>query len=195
MGFQKEILINFIQKILPIKDEVVRSIVDKFALRKFHKGETLLKAGSISDEYLFLTQGFMRSFIHDTEANEVTLNFYSQQTLVFEVASFFLRVPSQENIEALEDSEALVISFKELNDLFHTVPEFREFGRTVLVKGFAAFKARTLSMINKTAEQRYEQLLKTNPEIFQHAPLKYIASYLGVTDTSLSRIRKEFSKK
>lgn len=52
-----------------------------------------------------------------------------------------------------------------------------------------------LSMINYTAEQRYEQLLRLKPAILQHAPLKYIASYLGITDTSLSRIRKEFSKK
>jgi CRP-like cAMP-binding protein len=79
--------------------------------------------------------------------------------------------------------------------LFHSLPEFRDFGRSILVKGFAALKSRVLSMITETAEERYAQLLKNNPEIFQHAPLKIIASYLGVTDTSLSRIRKEFSKK
>jgi len=82
-----------------------------------------------------------------------------------------------------------------LNKLFHELYEFREFGRHILVKGFAALKSRMLSMITETAEERYAGLLKTNPEIFQHAPLKTIASYLGITDTSLSRIRKEFSKK
>jgi len=65
----------------------------------------------------------------------------------------------------------------------------------VLVKGFTELKTRTLSIITETAEDRYEQLLKTNPEIFKHAPLKNIASYLGITDTSLSRIRKEVAKK
>ena len=64
----------------------------------------------------------------------------------------------------------------------------------ILVNGFITLKERMLSMINLTAEQRYEQLLIAKPEIFQHASLKTIASYLGITDTSLSRIRKEFSK-
>ena len=137
----------------------------------------------------------MRSFLFDTAGNEVTVNFFSQNALVFEVGSFFQRIPSQETIEALADSAGWALTYSQLNELFHTIPEFRDFGRTVLVKGFISFKNRTLSMINKTAEQRYEALLDSNPEIFQNAPLKYIASYLGVTDTSLSRIRKEFSKK
>ena len=88
-----------------------------------------------------------------------------------------------------------VLTYDKLNDLFHSLPEFREFGRAMLVKGFIAFKLRTLSMINKTAEERYAILLQSNPEIFQHASLKHIASYLGVTDTSLSRIRKSFALK
>jgi len=79
--------------------------------------------------------------------------------------------------------------------LFHSIPEFRDFGRSILVKGFASLKIRMLSMITETAEERYASLLHSNPEIFQYAPLKQIASYLGITDTSLSRIRKEILKK
>ncbi len=192
---QQKSFIEFLQQTLPIKDEIAFNIVERFSQKKFTKGDIFLSEGKVSDEYLFLTNGFMRSSVLNTEGIEVTTNFYSKGLLVFEVGSFFLRVPSQETIEALIDSEGLAISFKDLNDLFHTVPEFREFGRAVLVKGFVAFKNRTLSMINKTAEERYSELIKSNPEIFQHAPLKHIASYLGVTDTSLSRIRKEFIKK
>jgi len=82
-----------------------------------------------------------------------------------------------------------------LNNLFYSLPEFRDFGRALLAKGFASLKMRMLSVITETAEQRYQTLLKTNPEIFQHTALKHIASYLGITDTSLSRIRKEYQKK
>ena len=85
--------------------------------------------------------------------------------------------------------------WEQLNMLFHSLPEFREFGRSILVKGFTALKNRMLSMITETAEERYAHLLQNKPEIFQHAPLKTIASYLGITDTSLSRIRKELAKK
>jgi ribosomal protein L10 len=79
--------------------------------------------------------------------------------------------------------------------LFHSIPEFREFGRAMLVKEFSMYKQRTLSLINQTAEERYKELISTGKEIFQYAQLKHIASYLGITDTSLSRIRREFSKK
>ncbi|HEY0751463.1 MAG TPA: Crp/Fnr family transcriptional regulator, partial [Chitinophagaceae bacterium] len=75
----------------------------------------------------------------------------------------------------------------------HSIPEFREFGRSILVRGFSNLKLRMLSMITETAEQRYASLLQHNPEIFQYAPLKYIASYLGITDSSLSRIRKDIN--
>lgn len=79
--------------------------------------------------------------------------------------------------------------------MFHSVPEFREFGRAILVKEFVTYKQRTLSMINKSAEERYAQLIQTNKDIFQYAQLKHIASYLGITDTSLSRVRREFATK
>ena len=74
------------------------------------------------------------------------------------------------------------------------MPEFREFGRSILVNAYAQLKQRMLGMIQQSAEERYAYLLQTNPDIFQHAALKNIATYLGVTDTSLSRIRKEFAK-
>ena len=79
--------------------------------------------------------------------------------------------------------------------LFHSIPQFREFAREILVNGFIALKERTLNMINLTAEQRYANLLNTRSDLFQNVSLKYLASYLGITDTSLSRIRKEFAQK
>jgi CRP-like cAMP-binding protein len=79
--------------------------------------------------------------------------------------------------------------------LFHSVPEFREFARAMLVKEFVAYKQRTLAMINKSAEERYASLLADHSEVFKHAQLKHIASYLGITDTSLSRIRAPYPKK
>jgi CRP-like cAMP-binding protein len=100
-----------------------------------------------------------------------------------------------ENIQAITECHGFLLPFERLDSLFHSIPEFREFGRGMLVREFAAYKRRTLSLINQTAEERYIDLIDTSPEIFQHVPLKYIASYLGITDSSLSRIRKEFSKK
>lgn len=167
------------------------AIADVFEPITIEKNDFFLTEGKINDDYVFLQSGFMRAFAHDTEGKEVTTNFYSAGQVVFEVTSFFNRTKSKENIQALTNCEGLCINYEQLNNLFHSMPEFREFGRSVLVKGFASLKNRMLGLITETAEQRYTQLLQTSPEIFQYAALKHIASYLGVTDTSLSRIRKE----
>jgi CRP-like cAMP-binding protein len=190
----KDSLIRFLSSTDLMSAHRALEIADEFSEKLLRKNDFFLKEGRISDEYLFLNEGFLRSFAIDTEGNEVTTNFYSSNQVVFEVSSFFNRTISRENIQALTDCTGWVISYKQLNTLFHALPEFREFGRHILVRGFSSLKIRMLSMITETAEQRYQRLLNYNPEIFQYAPLKHIASYLGITDTSLSRIRKEFSK-
>jgi CRP-like cAMP-binding protein len=191
----KEKLVHFFQSTGLVNLQKAEEIAAQFNARSVPKNEYFLKEGRVCNEYLFLEHGFMRAFAHNTEGDDVTTNFYSGNHVVFEVSSFFNRTISKENIQALVESEGWFITYEQLNKLFHTLPEFREFGRHILVTGFSSLKTRMLSMITDTAEERYERLLKNNPEIFQHAPLKYIASYLGVTDTSLSRIRKEFAKK
>ena len=155
----------------------------------------LLKQGQVCNDFLFLEKGFMRAFTLNTEGKEITTNFYLPNAIVFEVASYFKRTPTSENIQALSDCIGWIGKYDTFQILFHTIPEFREFGRANFVNAFVALNIRTLSMINLTAEQRYENLMNTKPEIFQNAPLKHIASYLGITDTSLSRIRKEFTQK
>ena len=188
-------LVQFLQRSNLVSLNIAEEIANTFLYKEINKNDFLLKEGRICDEYYFLENGFMRAFAHDTEGNEVTTNFYSNSQVVFEVSSFFNRTPSKENIQAVEDCSGWFITYEQLNNLFHSLPQFREFGRMILVKGFTALKTKMLSLITETAEQRYDALLKTNPEIFQHAALKHIASYLGITDTSLSRIRKEYSKK
>lgn len=193
MSSQK--LIQFLIGSNLVSLKTAEEIANTFKAKEIMRNEFLLKEGRVADEYFFLESGFIRSFAFDTEGNEVTTNFYSGSQVVFEVSSFFNRTIAKENFQAIEDCSGWYITYAELNNLFHSMHEFRDFGRSILVKGFSALKIRMLSMITETAEQRYNTLLKTNPEIFQHAALKHIASYLGITDTSLSRIRKEYSKK
>lgn len=195
METDKKFLINFIRQTIPIANNVAENIAGNFEQIHLKKNDFLLKHGQICSKYIFLESGFMRAYTFDTDANEVTTNFYEEGSVVFEVASYFKRTPTLENIQALTDCTGWEGNYDKFQVLFHTIPEFREFGRAILVNGFITLKERTLSMINYTGEQRYEKLLKAQPAILQQAPLKYIASYLGITDTSLSRIRKEFSKK
>src|SRR5436189_2294515 len=193
MGSQK--LIQFLRNSNLVSQKTAEEIAGQFTPKEIKRNDFLFKEGRICNDYFFLENGFIRAFAHDTDGNEVTTNFYSSNQVVFEVSSFFNRTISKENFQSIVDSEGWCITYDQLNNLFHSLHEFRDFGRAILVKGFSSLKTRMISMITETAEQRYDTLLKTNPEIFQYAALKHIASYLGITDTSLSRIRKEYLKK
>jgi CRP-like cAMP-binding protein len=191
----RQYLVQFLQSSNLISLGSAVEIADGFVFKEVEANQFLLAEGRVCNEYFYLESGFMRAFAYDIHGNEVTTNFFSANQLVLEISSFFNRSKSKENIKAMEDSCGWYITYEQLNDLFHALPEFREFGRAILVKGFTLFKTRILSMITESAELRYDTLVKSNPEIFQHAALKHIASYLGITDSSLSRIRREYSKK
>jgi CRP-like cAMP-binding protein len=194
-GSSSRVLVDFIKNTNKISEETAIAIADNFEPINFTKNEFVLKAGNICTNYIFLESGFMRSYTTDTNGNEVTTNFYSGKNIVVDVASYFQQKTSKENIQALTDCKCWYGKIEGFKVLYHMIPEFREFGRTILAKGYVELKERTLSIINQTAEERYLILIKNNPEIFQNAPLKHIASYLGITDTSLSRIRKEIFNK
>lgn len=189
----KQPLIDFFQKNSQISLEKIINITDHFEEQKFWKNEFFLREGKVSD-LLYLAEGLMRAYTFDLKGNEVTTSFFAKNRQVFDHASFFLQTPSEENIQAVTDCIGYSITFEKMNTIFHSIPEFREYGRRMLVKELVSYKKRTLAVINKSAEQRYEDLIKDDKEIFQFVPLKHIASYLGVTNSSLSRIRREFSK-
>jgi CRP-like cAMP-binding protein len=191
----KEPLISFIQQHSPSTRATIEKIALHFEEKTIEKNEFFVQEGKISNYNFFMIDGFMRAFTYDLDGNEVTTNFYQKGTIVFEALSFYKRVVSLENIQAVTDCKGFALTFEKMNMLFHAIPEFREFGRSMLVKEFAAYKQRTLSLINKSAEERYAELIRGNKEIFQYAQLKYVASFLGITDTSLSRIRREYFRK
>ncbi|KOY84425.1 Crp/Fnr family transcriptional regulator [bacterium 336/3] len=193
----KSALINFIKTNIPnvaIDEQSLQIIVDQFEEKIFQKDDYLLKEGKTS-RYFFLSEGFLRVFTFDTEGNEVTTYFYSQNRVVFDAASFFLKLPSSENIQAMTECKVYITNFEKLNQLFHSVAAFREFGRQMIVQEFVAYKQRTLAMINQSAEKRYLKLIETNKDVFQFAHLNHIASYLGISERTLNRIRQNFTKK
>ena len=191
----KDNLIQIFQNVLPMSTGKAEQLAEKFKAGKIPRNEYLLKEGAVCNESHFLEEGFMRAYTYDLEGNDVTTAFYSKKMFTSDLLSFFKRTPSKEYIQALTDCETWYITYDDMQASFHTIPEFREFGRLNLINHYGTLKQRMLSMLQETAEQRYNDLNKSNPEILQNAPLKYIASYLGITDTSLSRIRKDFIKK
>ncbi len=164
---------------------------EQFELIELQKGDLILKENKISKETYFLESGFIRSFTFDNNGEEITTNIFSAPCFVNDFLSFFKQQPTKENIQTLTNCNLWKMSYDVVQTNFHTYPEFREFGRIMLVTNYSILHERMLGMIKDTAENRYLKMLKKHSDIFQNAPLKIIASYLGITDSSLSRIRKK----
>lgn len=195
MAGHNEHLLQYIHHTIPVSQKKAMEIADRFKEKTICKNDFLLLEGKVCNEFHFLENGFARSYTYNVKGMDTTTNFYADKQVVCEMFSFFKQVPSKENFQALTDCTSWYITFADLQIAFHSMPEFREFGRSMLVSAYADLKQRMLSMLHDTAEERYSQLIHSSPDIFQNAPLKYIASYLGVTNTSLSRIRKEITKR
>lgn len=158
---------------------------------EFEKNDFFLKLGQVAGAYYVIEEGFVRSYLIDLEGNEVTTKFAGPGELIIEVSSLFQRVPAMENIQALTSGRAYRIGFDAFQALFHEVEGFREWGRAWMSQQIFAAKTRTADMYTKTASRRYQELIEERPELLSTARLKHIATYLGITDTSLSRIRRE----
>lgn len=167
--------------------------ISKFKQVTFEKNSFLLEEGKTANHYWFIQSGFIRSYVIDTEGNDITTNFFSVGDIVIDWPSFFLRNPTRENIQALSDCVCWQLDFETFQELFHSIRNFREQGRTTLVGSYFALKRHSISMIADQAKDRYLRLVKEKPHVVQNVSLKHIATFLGITDTSLSRIRKEIA--
>lgn len=187
------VLINEFKELFLSSDEL-KLILSGYKKNSFKKGEYLIKQGVVVDNYYLVEKGFLRSFVIDVDGNEVTTNFYLKGSMILEETSFFLRTPTKEYIQVVEDCELWTKDFDTFQKHFNQSEKYRAWGREQLAKNFFEYKNHSLTIITETATNRYKTLLNNKPEIIKKASLKHIASFLGITDTSLSRIRKEITK-
>lgn len=187
------LLQDYLKKLKPMPDKDADKIASFFKQETIKKGELIIKEGKTSKKSYFLQIGIIRCFIFDLNGNEVTTRFYSAPDFLNDYLSFFKQEPSEENYEALTDCNVWSINHKNVQFCFHNISEFREWGRMLLTLNYVKMHKHMISFHKYSAQQRYENLLKSHPEIIQKIPLKIIASYLGITKFSLSRIRKKIT--
>ncbi|MBK7232667.1 MAG: Crp/Fnr family transcriptional regulator [Saprospiraceae bacterium] len=161
---------------------------------KFRKGEMIVNQGDISSKYYCIETGLIRSFALSHDAQEITTGFFEKGSIAIEVSSVFLQTPNKENLQALSDVTCWEIKIEDFQRLYHAIAGFREWGQMWMTRQLLCLKTRSLSMITDSAKTRYLNFISESQEVIRFAPLKYIASYLGITDTSLSRIRKEMCR-
>lgn len=180
------------QELLPHHD--LGKLREAHQKTSFSRHQFFLKAGQTAREYYLIESGVVRSYVIDSEGNEMTTGFIRNGEILIEAASMFQRIPTVEYLQALTDGVAWKMDNNTFQQLFHEMGGVREWGRSWMINQWFDLKRRTNAMITDNAKDRYLALMKENPEIIQVAPLKQIASYLGITDSSLSRIRKELMK-
>lgn len=174
-----------------IKNDNYKTIMEAHERVKFFKNDTILSEGKISNAYYLIKKGLFRSYVIDYKGNEITTDFFGPNDILIEVASLFLRIPSKETIQAITDCEVYKIDFNDFQNLYSTIDGFTEWGRAWMSHQLFMAKHRAVNMHTQSASQRYLTLAEEKPLIIKEVPLKHIATYLGITDTSLSRIRKE----
>lgn len=184
---------EYIISITPISHQKANLIASHFIPCELEKGTVLIQSGKTPRSSYVLQNGIARCYLYDHQGNEITTRFYSAPDFVNDFVSFFKQQPSEENYETLTDCNAWTINLEKVQYCFHHIPEFREWGRMMLSMNYANMHQQMISFHKYEARERYLLLMRQHPEIIKSVPLKYVASYLGITKHSLSRIRKEIS--
>jgi CRP-like cAMP-binding protein len=183
-----ESLKNIILNLHPLEAEVLTEIGQRLERVELQKKELLLRQKQVCKYLYFVEKGFLRSFYEEGE-NEVTTWFMKEHDFIISVKSFFDQQASHESIEAVEDCILYYISYEDLMYLYEKFHSFTFVGLMLTQHYYKQSEDRLFNLRKKDAFERYQYLLETYPEITLRCPLKHIASYLGITLETLSRIR------
>ncbi len=190
-------MFNFLhQKVsetINITDEEFEYAKTLFIPKKLRKKRFLLEDGDPCIYTTFVENGLLRSFTIDEKGTEHILQFGMQGWWVGDLYSFLTGEPSEYNIEALEDSELLLITKSSWDLLLDEVPAFERYFRILIQNNLIATQRRLMGTMSSTAEERYQKLLQQFPDIIQRVPQHMVASYIGVTRETLSRLRSQLA--
>ena len=183
---------KFIDNISPMIDSDWEFFSSKLHQVKLDKNTTVLKIGKIENYLSFISKGIVRLYIPGEES-DLTFGFVFDNEFVTAYDSFLTQSPSHYQIETLTEKILWRISNDDLQEVYERTNNGNIIGRKMAENMFLIKSKRELSLLNKTAEERYLDLFTDRPKLLKHIPLKYIASYIGVTPQALSRIRKRIN--
>ena len=172
-------------------EEEIKLTLSHFVPRQMKANEYFLKEGEIANFIGYVEKGLLRSYFYDDQANEITTSFFAENSLIIAEESFNNRTPSKEYIKAIEDSELNIISYSQLMELYELIPAWHQIGKDLRDIKINEMLKRTESFQIQSASERYQKFCKEYPQLLQRVNLGYIASYIGVDNATLSRIRKK----
>ena len=187
-------MLAFLTSIYPVTNALQTKLIGIVKHLKVAKWDYVLRAGEVCKNIYFVKSGLLRCY-YDKDGHEVSAWFMRENDTLVSVDSFYDQIPGDENIQALEDCDLYYISFYELELVFNSFMEFNYIGRVLTLKYLRIWTRDLRNIRLMTAEERYQDLLKRDPDLIRRVLSKYIASYLGMSEATLSRNRKASSKK
>jgi len=186
-----ETLIENLSRFIVLSTDEIAIIQSLFTEKKFRKRQYILQEADVSRSETYIVTGLTRTYEVDDKGIEHIMQFGPEDWWVGDLFSFLTETPTRFNVDCLEDTQVLQISNPTLELLYQKVPATARYFRIIIQNAYIASINRISSSLRKTAPQRYQEFIERYPHIEQRVPNHQIASYLGITPQSLSRIRRK----
>lgn len=188
-----QIFVSVINSIYPVSPNAVDYVKQKAGIVQIGKGSLLVSSGDLCDHLFFVCRGVLRGYVKQ-DNKDITTWITAEMEMVTSISSFFKQVPSIENIEALEDCVLVSVHRNDMNHLYEKFPEVNTLVRIILERYYQDAEERAYISRLTDATAKYNRFISTQSSLLNRIPLKYIASYLGMTLETLSRIRSRLSQ-
>jgi CRP-like cAMP-binding protein len=190
-----EVLFQKLDEKIQLSEEEKELCKTFFIPKKLRKRQYILQEGDVCKYVAFVEKGMLRSYTIDEKGNEHIMQFAFEGWWIADQFSFLTGEPAVYTIDAIEDSELLLLSKQEEEQLLKRIPKFERYFRILLQNSLIATQRRLISSLSQSAEERYHQLINICPTIPQRVPQHMMASFLGITPETLSRIRRQLTAK
>ena len=188
-----ETLINYLLQFGDLNQQQIRLIESKAVLRELKKGQIYAEAGIIPKEIIFLTEGIFRIYYYNHNGDQITKYFIDENNFIVDINSYNQGIPSSEYADTITDCKFIVFSKEAFHELSMVIIPWDGIFGKITAKALAEKVNKISAMRPEDATERYLNFLKIFPSLANRIPLSYLASYLGITQSSLSRIRKNIS--